>query len=448
MVCHISIYVNARLYWDQYLTYFVCCSNSDTLDIDNLLDNMSSSRNGASSRRPPPRASRAPPRASHHATTASSRPSVRSSVSAVVHEEYEDHGGMDVGYDDYDDAAGNVQDVTEEPVVPLKHEEDMDVDHAIEDAHEAKPVVKQEITSDEGPSQQKISLTQTTKKLRKSAAVIAKEKAAAAAAKAQEGAMPLFKSDPSQLMGDMANGLAHPEGEKEKDINSVQVSSSLEREWWCKTATITVPVEEEGAAPTEQQQDYVPMYWTDATETNGIIYLFGRVAVVEPGTPKRFLSCCVAVHGSERNLFVLPKLTEGFKPDGTPMRAPLDKVYADVNKLLVPHVIPRSKGQGFRCKQVVRKYAFEHTNVPRGSCEYLKVVYSAKHGTPSPSQCDSPPASSSIERIFGATSTALEMFLLKRKLMGPSWILIKSPVVITDSVSWCKLELSIDVSVI
>ena len=396
----------------------------DTLDIDDLLDNMAPARSSTRSRHTA-KPSRVPLR-NPIAPSASTR--------LPRHTDYNDSGGsMDVAFDGFNDnnhfSEGNDHGdvVKEEPVGDS-------VEQEVDSGNDRKPVpspIKEE------PKQ--ISLTQTTKKLKKSAAVLAKERAAAA--KGKEGTVPLFKSDPSLLIADIANGASATEN-VEKDITSVQVSRTMEREWWCKSTADDATTSGDNAT----EMNYVPLYWTDATETNGIIYLFGRVAVVEPGSPKRFVSCCVAVHGNERNLFVLPKKTEGFKPDGTPTRAGLDVVYADVNKLLVPSIIPRSKGQGFRCKQVKRKYAFEHQDVPREESEYLKVVYSAKHGTPSTDQCDNPPASSSIERIFGASSSALELFLLKRKLMGPSWVLIKNPMVMTDSVSWCKLELSIDVS--
>lgn len=381
-----------------------------------------SSRSSLGRARPPLRASkpvsRALPSYSH---------SSHSPMEVSQEDNLNDSGGIDLGFEDYGDSgeAGVGEDVGEMSE-RVKGE-------PAGSAQSAGAVVKEEeetaVSLQAGVTQQKLSLTHTTKKLKKSSAALAREKAAAAAA---EGVMPLFKSDPSMMYAASAASDQTGDG----DVTAVQVSSSLQRDWWCKTSD---------PADGTKKHDYVPMYWTDATETNGTIYLFGRVAVVEPGTSRRFLSCCVAVHGSERNLFVLPKKVEGCAPDGTQMRAGLDKVYADVNSLLVPHVIPRSKGQGFRCKQVKRKYAFEHAEIPREECEYLKVVYSAKHGSPSPAQCDSPPASSSIERIFGATSTALELFLLKRKLMGPSWIYIKNPIVMTDSVSWCKLELSIDV---
>lgn len=60
------------------------------------------------------------------------------------------------------------------------------------------------------------------------------------------------------------------------------------------------------------------MFWLDATEQNGTIYLIGKVAV--PSTPAAgdaaaagagaaptYLSACVAVHGIEREVLVLPR---------------------------------------------------------------------------------------------------------------------------------------------
>jgi hypothetical protein len=112
------------------------------------------------------------------------------------------------------------------------------------------------------------------------------------------------------------------------------------------------------------------------------------------------------------------------------------EVFRDVNSVLVPDVIPKSEGQVFRCKPVRRRYAFEHGGVPRGESEYLKVppepflpstladfltlsprrprcqvVYQAKRGVPSPKVCQA--GTENIERIFGATSSPLELFLLK-----------------------------------
>lgn len=189
-------------------------------------------------------------------------------------------------------------------------------------------------------------------------------------------------------------------------------------------------------------EEYVPMFWTDAAELSGVVYLFGKIVVNEPGGSRRFMSCCVAVHGCERNLFVLPRKLEGQHSDGSEVRAKMTDVYNDIRQILVPHIIPRGEGQGFRCKSVKRKYAFDLENIPRCETEYMKVVYSARHGTPSPNQCA--PSGTSIEKIFGASIAALEWFLLKRKLMGPSWIIIRRPKVLPDPVSWCKIEIGVD----
>jgi DNA polymerase alpha subunit A len=69
------------------------------------------------------------------------------------------------------------------------------------------------------------------------------------------------------------------------------------------------------------------------------------------------------------------------------------------------------------------------------------VVYSAKHGVPSAAQCA---GGKTYERIFGAGSSPLELFLLKRKLMGPCWITIRKPKLIENAVSWCKVEMGVE----
>ena len=52
--------------------------------------------------------------------------------------------------------------------------------------------------------------------------------------------------------------------------------------------------------------------------------------------------------------------------------------------------------------------------------EYLKVVYSAEFPA-----LPSDLAGRSFKRVFGATQSCMELFLLKRDLMGPCWLNIK-----------------------
>lgn len=97
-------------------------------------------------------------------------------------------------------------------------------------------------------------------------------------------------------------------------------------------------------AAAAQGEEYVNMFWLDAAENNGIVYLFGKVPLIpEAGAPasapRKFVSCCVAVHGSERNLFVLPRLVpDTFKEDGTPARLGMADVYKELSTLLGEYV--------------------------------------------------------------------------------------------------------------
>jgi DNA polymerase alpha subunit A len=91
---------------------------------------------------------------------------------------------------------------------------------------------------------------------------------------------------------------------------------------------------------------------------------------------------------------------------------------------------------------VKRGYAFGDDDVPRDAdTEYLKVKYSAKNRAPPVSLCKR--GGRCIEKILGAGSTPLEQFLIKRKLMGPCWVRIDSPIQRDSKVSWCVLEVEV-----
>ena len=198
----------------------------------------------------------------------------------------------------------------------------------------------------------------------------------------------------------------------------------------------------------EDEDEYMNFFYLDANETNGVIYLFGKVEVTPAADPKakfppekKYVSCCVAVHNCERNLFVLPRATGEFLPDGTEKRAEFQDVYGEINKLLVPSVIPKKVGASFRVAKKERNYAFEHGSIPRVPTDYMKVVYSSKFGVPSPAQCS---GGKHYERIFGGPNSVLELFMLKRKLKGPCWLKIAKPRLMPEKLSWCKLEVGVE----
>jgi DNA polymerase alpha subunit A len=232
------------------------------------------------------------------------------------------------------------------------------------------------------------------------------------------------------LVGSASDMAAGAFGGGEEDQGSATLDkSAIDPSWWLKK-------DDEG-------ENYLNMFWIDATEIQGDIYLFGKIPVQEPQEKLRYVSGMVQVRGNARNLFVLPKAIPGqTKEDGSAVRAALPEVYNEMKDILTPAIVPRMNG-ALIAKPVKRNYAFEVSSVPRNETEYLKVKYHAKYPALRHEQCTSPNFKT-IERIFGAQSTPLELFLLKRKLMGPCWLRIKNPAALSQDRSFCKLEVGVE----
>ncbi|KAJ3161309.1 DNA-directed DNA polymerase alpha catalytic subunit pol1 [Geranomyces michiganensis] len=173
------------------------------------------------------------------------------------------------------------------------------------------------------------------------------------------------------------------------------------------------------------------MFWFDATEVDGVVYLFGKVQNKENGS---YISCCSVVNNIQRNVFVLPR-EKLLGADGLPTdkEVTMTDVFTEFDELRRKHRVTE-----FASAKVSRNYAFELPGVP-AEAEYLKVVYPF-------SQPELPTklAGKSFSRVFGANTSALEMFVLKRKLMGPCWVEIKNAKLIKRNLSWCKVEVAID----
>lgn len=170
---------------------------------------------------------------------------------------------------------------------------------------------------------------------------------------------------------------------------------------------------------------YIDFFYLDAFEKNGIVSLFGKI----PATPNDFVSACVIVHNNVRNLFVLPR----------PGASMVD-VHKEITSVLKPSCIPLTAGATFAAKPVMRKYAFNDPSVPRQETQYLKIKYDAKYGVPSEKICED--GGQHFAKIFNSGASPLEAFIIKRKLMGPSWIRIYNPTSTSDH-SWCKLEVQV-----
>jgi DNA polymerase alpha subunit A len=185
----------------------------------------------------------------------------------------------------------------------------------------------------------------------------------------------------------------------------------------------------------ENDERYIDMFWLDAHEKNGDIFLYGKVAASNDDKNK-FVSCCAIVKGNLRNLFVLPRKTE----DGY---AGMEQVHQEIGAILKPKCIPNTVGASWAGKVVERRYAFDDVDVPREKRQYLKVVYDAKYPVPPEEVCRD--GGEYIHKILNAKAQVLETFILKRKLMGPCWIRIRDPQPNKRGlVSWCATELQVD----
>ncbi|KAJ1655135.1 DNA-directed DNA polymerase alpha catalytic subunit pol1 [Dispira simplex] len=169
------------------------------------------------------------------------------------------------------------------------------------------------------------------------------------------------------------------------------------------------------------------IYWTDAFEKDGLVYLFGRA---KASHGERYPSVCVKVTNLERNLYFLPrefKLDDKGQP--TDQEVAVLDVYQELQVIFAASRIAR-----WRSKAVTRKYAFELPNVP-AETTYLKVPYPYRE----------PPFKGPLEgrtysHVFGTHTSALETLITKRRMMGPCWLKIQGVTLHAPQVSWCQLE--------
>ncbi|XP_061660924.1 DNA polymerase alpha catalytic subunit isoform X2 [Syngnathoides biaculeatus] len=173
-------------------------------------------------------------------------------------------------------------------------------------------------------------------------------------------------------------------------------------------------------------------YWLDAFEDSysqpGVVYLFGKVWIE---SAQFYTSCCVSVRNIERTMYILPREYKVNPKTGEVSDTPVGMmdIYQEFSELS-----DKFKIMKFKSKKIEKNYAFEVPDVPTQS-EYLEVRYSAEF-----------PAlpldlkGATFSHIFGTNTSSLEHFLLSRKIKGPCWLDIKTPQLLSQAVSWCKVE--------
>ncbi|KAF8141953.1 hypothetical protein EV363DRAFT_1468612 [Boletus edulis] len=180
------------------------------------------------------------------------------------------------------------------------------------------------------------------------------------------------------------------------------------------------------------------MFWLDYLEHSGKLYLIGKV---KDKTSNAWTSACLSIQGIQRNLFVLPRplrVVQEESEDGqveiveTDVVPEKGDVYSDFER------IRREIGiKSWKARWVTRKYAFDYKDIPKET-EWMKVLYSYEE-----QQIPMDACSPNIYKIFGTSTSIFELFVLKRKIMGPCWLTIKNPKVDHQGISWCKLEANV-----
>jgi len=196
-----------------------------------------------------------------------------------------------------------------------------------------------------------------------------------------------------------------------------------------QTATDLQGADKLTGPPAEKAQgNRLKFFWLDFHEAGGTIYLFGKVF---DQLSSKHVACCVIVEGMQRNLFVLPRPTI-VDEDGMKVKPTEDDVYDEIETVLEAHQITE-----FKAKVVERKYCFEEKDMPANCDQWLKVVYS--YTKPPIARLTS---GKTFSKVFGTGTSAFELFLLKRKIMGPCWLDVQEAVPSTrpTPASWCKLE--------
>jgi DNA polymerase alpha subunit A len=108
------------------------------------------------------------------------------------------------------------------------------------------------------------------------------------------------------------------------------------------------------------------MFWTDYTEINGSLCLFGKVQNKKTGA---FVSCFVKVDNILRKLFFLPRQYRQKNGRETLEEVDMKDVYEEVDELMTKLRVGMHK-----IKPCTRKYAFELPDIPREG-DYLKLFY-------------------------------------------------------------------------
>ncbi|EEF38804.1 DNA polymerase alpha catalytic subunit [Ricinus communis] len=198
----------------------------------------------------------------------------------------------------------------------------------------------------------------------------------------------------------------------------------------------------------------LPFYIIDAHEeifgaNMGTLYLFGKVKA-----GNTYHSCCMVVKNMQRCVYAIPngsifhtedmirleKDVEESRISPAEFRKKLQDVAYELKNEIANQFLSLNVSS-FSMTPVKRKYAFERQDIPVGENYALKINYSFKE-PPLPADLKG----ETFSALLGTHCSALELFLVKRKVKGPSWLSVSkfSTCPASQRVSWCKFEITAD----
>ncbi|OAA56639.1 DNA polymerase alpha catalytic [Niveomyces insectorum RCEF 264] len=172
-------------------------------------------------------------------------------------------------------------------------------------------------------------------------------------------------------------------------------------------------------------------FWTDYTETQGSLCLFGKVL---NKTTKKHVSCFVKIDNIMRKLYFLPRKTR-FRngTNASEEEVGMADVYSEVDELMT-----KLKVQQHKTKVCSRHYAFELPDVPKEG-QYLKLLY--PYTSPEVGQS----SGETYSHVFGTRTALFEQFVLWKNVMGPCWLKIEDGNFdALKNASHCKLEVLVE----
>ncbi|KAK3692133.1 hypothetical protein B0T22DRAFT_5041 [Podospora appendiculata] len=173
------------------------------------------------------------------------------------------------------------------------------------------------------------------------------------------------------------------------------------------------------------------MFWTDYTEVNGSLCLFGKVLNKKT---KSYVSCFVKVDNILRKLYFLPRKYRLEYGEESEDEVDMMAVYNEVDTLMTKMNVGL-----YKIKACNRKYAFELPDIPKEG-QYLKLLYPY---TKPP--IDTVRESETYSHVFGATTGLFEQFVLWKNIMGPCWLKIQdADFNALKNASHCRLEVLVD----